>query len=722
MLQQENCPKVWAGIECTVNRVEEVYVDQFSYPNHRFDLHTIDLLVSLGIKAFRFPLLWERVSQDGGELDWAERCLNALRDAGIVPIVGLLHHGSGPRDTHLLDDNFAQKFARYSELVSSRFPWVTHYTPINEPLTTARFSALYGHWYPHAKDTSAFLKALINQCRATVLAMNAIRRHCPEALLVQTEDLGKTSSSELLKYQADFENERRWLGFDLLCGRVDRTHALWKFILDHRIEVKELEWFLANSTPPDIIGVNYYVTSERYLDENIEHFPPQTIGGNGKHHYADVEAARVGKMMGIDDLIMELWKRYQIPIAITEVHLGCTREEQLRWASEIWNGAIEAREKGVDLRAVTCWSLLGSFDWCSLVTRREGVYETGVFDIRGTRVRQTQLAKLWQSFATGESFHHPVLDSPGWWRRENSFFKAFRKNPSQVRSAQGSRPIVVIGANGTLGRAFSRICEMRGLEYLACARAQLDICDAHRVFEVIRSLSPWAVINAAGYVRVDDAERNEERCRRENVVGPQNLATACSELGIPFVTFSSDLVFDGKQRSPYVESSSVSPLNVYGRSKALAEEVVLANCEGALIVRTSAFFGPWDEHNFVVKGLRDLASGLSWYACRDETISPTYLPDLVNATLDLLIDGERGIWHLANSGSLTWAEFAHLCTKLAGYSSDRVVALGRNDLGLVAERPEFSALSSERAQLLGEFESRVHHLLQVDLKHLCALS
>jgi dTDP-4-dehydrorhamnose reductase len=117
--------------------------------------------------------------------------LTYLNDIGIRPIVGLVHHGSGPPHTSLLDPEFATGLAQFAQAVASRYPGLEYYTPVNEPLTTARFSGLYGHWYPHAQDDRSFIRALINQCRGVALSMEAIRRINPAAKLVQTEDLGK---------------------------------------------------------------------------------------------------------------------------------------------------------------------------------------------------------------------------------------------------------------------------------------------------------------------------------------------------------------------------------------------------------------------------------------------------------------------------------------------------------------------------------------------------
>src|SRR6185436_5712000 len=192
----------------------------------------------------------------------------------------------------------------------------------------------------------------------------------------------------------------------------------------------------------------------------------------------------------------------------------------------------------------------------------------------------------------------------------------------------------------TLGQAFARICGKRGLAYHLVPRAQLDISEPASIEAALERYEPWAIINAAGYVRVDDAERDAATCRRENVAGPECLARACAHRDLPLVTFSSDLVFDGRKGLPYVESDAVSPLNVYGESKAEAETCVLAEFPGALVIRTSAFFGPWDRYNFVHLVLNDFANGRKVFAANDLSVSPTYVPDLVKATLDLLIDGE----------------------------------------------------------------------------------
>lgn len=412
----------WGGVECTVNRVGDLFFDQLERSGHAHRPDDVDRFASLGFRTLRFPALWERIAPHALEAtDWAwvDERMARLRALGITPVVGLVHHGSGPRGTSLLDPGFATGLARYARAFAERFPWVEAYTPVNEPLTTARFSALYGHWYPHRRDAAAFVRALLTQCRAVTLAMGAVRAVNPAARLIQTEDLGRVWSTPALAYQADFENERCWLTWDLLTGRVDRTHALWPFLVGAGAGEAELDAFLGSPCPPDVVGVNHYVTSERFLDERLDFYPAHLHGGNGRDRYADVAAVRVLARgpAGIGALLGEAWARYGLPLALTEVHLGAAVEEQIRWLVEAWDEAHRARGAGADVRAVTVWALLGSFDWSSLLTREDNHYEPGCFDVREGTPRPTALAAVVRSLAAGERPDHDALNEPGWWRR-----------------------------------------------------------------------------------------------------------------------------------------------------------------------------------------------------------------------------------------------------------------------------------------------------------------
>jgi dTDP-4-dehydrorhamnose reductase len=416
----------------------------------------------------------------------------------------------------------------------------------------------------------------------------------------------------------------------------------------------------------------------------------------------------------------EVWERYGLPMAVTEAHIDANREDQLRWLHEVWNAAHDVQKKGGDVRAVTVWSLLGSYDWNCLVTECHGYYENGAYDLRSPEPRPTALARLMQELSTGRPASHPVLQGLGWWRRPGRFLcppvatsATVAALPAERHTAQRPvQPILIIGATGTLGSAFARICEERNLAFRVLTRQELDIADPASVEAAIERYKPWAIVNAGGYVRVQDAEQDSAGCMRANAHGPVVLAIACARHQVHLLTFSSDLVFDGSKGSAYVESDPVAPLNVYGQSKAEAERRVLSVNPDVLMVRTSAFFGPWDKHNFVTLALQALSAGRPFTAADDLVVSPTYVPDLVQTCLDLLIDRESGIWHLSNGEAVSWAELARRVCRLAGVDSASLEAQPSTALDYQAAQPRFSALASERGNLMPTLEDALQRYLQ----------
>ncbi len=720
--------ELWGGVECSHNRVGDEYFDQISRSGHLARLSDLDLFAGLGLKKLRYPVLWEHIAPESlasPNWAWADERLNRLRELNIEPIVGFVHHGSGPRYTSMVSDNFAQGLADFAGQVAARYPWINYYTPVNEPLTTARFSGLYGFWYPHGKSDKIFVRALYNQILGTKLAMEAIRKVNPAAKLVQTEDLGKTHSTPLLAYQTRFENKRRWLSFDLLCGKVTPKHAFWKYLIDSGLSKEELLALTQNPVTPDILGINHYVTSERFLDEHLIAYPMHTHGSNRKHRYADVETVRVKgiKRAGIKTLLQEAWTRYNLPIAITEAHICCTREEQMRWFKEIWDGAVAVKKSGAQIEAVTAWALLGSYDWNSLLTQERNIYENGVYDMRSPEPRPTGMVNMLRNLAISGKYDHAVLSVKGWWDREERYtykneIEYINEPEHKSHQQEMLTPVLITGATGTLGNAFARICQARGVAYKLLNRSELDIANPESVENAINIYKPWAIINTAGYVRVDDAEQEAERCYRENTDGPAILAEKCRQHTIQLLTFSSDLVFDGNKETAYTEDDEPLPKNIYGTSKMRAEQQVLDILPSALVVRTSAFFGIWDKHNFVYHALKAYVTGQPFTAANDVYISPTYVPDLVHTALDLLLDRAAGIWHLTNQGAYTWADLAWRVAAIAKLDNVHINAVPVAELNLPAYRPKNTVLTSVKANLMGSVEDALYKCVQEIMLHM----
>lgn len=430
-----SAPELWGGVECTCNRVGDCYIDQLELSGHVLRPSDLEKFAALGIRRLRTGLIWERTHLDP-EWKYADRYLGAMRGAGLRPIAGLVHHGSGPRHTSLVDPCFATDLAAYARTVAQRYPWIDAYTPVNEPHTTARFSALYGIWYPHHQSRRSFLLALLNETKATVLAMCEIRRVNPDAKLIQTEDVGTIRGTEQLSGLVKTLSDRRWLSLDLLCGRVDRLHPLFSYMWHEGFSEAEILWFRDHSCPPDVIGINYYLTSDRFLDHRRELYPERC--GSAEGPICDVESVRVPGpgISGFGALLEEAWTRYRIPLAIAEVHLGGSIDDQIRWLAEAWRGVADARRKGASCIAITLWALLGSFYWNELVSRRNGHYEPGVFDVRSGHPVATEVAEVVAQLGRGEEPSHPALESEAWWRRpDRVLFGAETGDHAQERAA-----------------------------------------------------------------------------------------------------------------------------------------------------------------------------------------------------------------------------------------------------------------------------------------------
>lgn len=650
----------------------------------------LERLASLGIRRVRIGLPWARTEADWRELDRAMQC---LRELGVAPIVCLAPY------TDLLDPHFPATLAAHARAVAERFAGITTFTPVNAVVATARRTMLGGLWPPQPQSDARFVRALLQQVQATVLAMRAVRAVVPAAALLQTDDLGLAQSTLRLRYQAEFMNLRRWLAIDLLCGRVERSHRMWRYLRKHGASEAELMALVEAPCAPQVIGLDLDLDSDRFLDDRLTLHPRDQWSGNGRHRFADVAAVTVqGEPIGgFEARLREAWQRYGRPLAVTRVYAAGPREAQMRWLGAAWQAALTLREHGIDVRAVTASAAFGVREVSA--GGEGGRYEPSLWDLRASAPRRTALAVMAKALATEGGFTHPVLDGPGGWERETRFTCLPH---GRVRSLPvAGRPLLITGAGGMLGNAFARVCEQRGLAHCALDRSALDIADPAAVDAALERWRPWAVINAIGFARIDEAEHDA------NILGPLTLAAACARAGVRLVVFSSDQVFDGTKQAPYVESDAAHPLNAYGEAQLEAEGRVLAADPHALVLRTAALFGPWESHNAAARLVAALREGRRFAAAMDHTVSPTYAPDLAHAALDMLIDGVDGVLHLANCGAVTWDEFLRLVAQAAGLDDSLIDAVPSHLLGLRMPRPVAAALGTERCDVMPTLEEGI---------------
>ena len=686
--------ELWAGAECTLNRVGDDYFDQLERTGHGERLQDLDRLAALGVRRIRFPILWERsAAQRGCEPDfrWSDVRMERLAALGIDPIIGLVHHGSGPPYTGLCDPEFAPGLAAFAEQVARRYPWVNAYTPVNEPLTTARFACLYGLWYPHRKQLPAFVRALMNQVLATRASMAAIRRINPQAVLYQTEELGQIFATPDLEEQCRYERARRWLSLDLLFGRVGPEHPLRQHLEQHGAERELLEEWYSQPCPPDLVGVNYYLTSDRFLDSRLERYPQHSWGGNGRQQYSDVEAVRACKegIIGHAALLEEVFERYGAPCALTEVHLGCHREDQLRWLYEAWRGAHAARSAGADVRAVTLWSAFGAVGWNELVTRASGEYEPGAYDIRAPDPRPTALARLAKQLVRGGPADLLARGS-GWWRQPSRLTHP----PREQSGVSAPRARVLVLGEGAFAQRVAALCGRR----FACGRALTwHALEALLSAGAARAQPTWAIILASDPAQAPPALGSNANRWLQGCAAPLRL-----------LAFSSASVFDGWSPRPYVESDHAGASHVLDQRWVELERQLLEACPRALIVRSGFIMDPELPRDLLGSVLEALRVGCAPQLPQWRVISASYLPQIVDTALDLLVDTEQGIWHLAPRTTCSVLELARRAAQRLGLAFHAQPAPS-----LPAVRGPMRALTSERGwplpDLDGALEAYARH-------------
>lgn len=263
--------------------------------------------------------------------------------------------------------------------------------------------------------------------------------------------------------------------------------------------------------------------------------------------------------------------------------------------------------------------------------------------------------------------------------------------------------ILITGANGQLGREFKKACNKHKLK--AVSKAEMDITNKLDVENVIRKFMPDLIIHSAAYTAVDQCEEAVNKAFEVNSMGTLNVAVMAKEIGAELIYFSSDYVFDGKKKTPYEEDDETNPLNIYGESKLIGEQIVKNIQPKSYIIRTSWLYG-FDAHNFVYKMIKLARNKTKLTVVSDQIGTPTFTKDLVSYTLQLF-QKPYGIYHISNSGSCSWFEFAKKIFVFLGYNSNLITPVTTEEYGARASRPAYSVLKHKRLTEIS-FESPRH--------------
>lgn len=260
--------------------------------------------------------------------------------------------------------------------------------------------------------------------------------------------------------------------------------------------------------------------------------------------------------------------------------------------------------------------------------------------------------------------------------------------------------ILVTGANGQLGWELSQLLTAYpAFEFVFVDRSQLDLSEPDSFEQLLQAITPDCIINTAAYTGVDKSETEKELAYTVNAVAVEKLASLCKERSIPFITYSTDYVFNGTATAPYLTDTKVDPVNYYGSTKAAGESLAIAAYDQTIVIRTSWVFSA-HGNNFVKTMLRLMKERESLNIVADQKGRPTYAKDLALATMGIvesLNDGKAiaGIFHYANTGETTWFDFAAKIKQIAGLSCS-LNPIDSAAFPTPAKRPNYSVLNTDK--------------------------
>jgi dTDP-4-dehydrorhamnose reductase len=271
--------------------------------------------------------------------------------------------------------------------------------------------------------------------------------------------------------------------------------------------------------------------------------------------------------------------------------------------------------------------------------------------------------------------------------------------------------ILVTGANGQLGWELGQLAaNYPAFKFVFIDRSQLDLSYPESFEKIIQNITPDCIINTAAYTAVDKSETEKEFAFTVNATAVQELARISKELAIPFITYSTDYVFDGEATQPYPISTKVDPINYYGSTKAAGEKMAMEVNENTIIIRTSWVFSS-HGNNFVKTMMRLMKERPNLNIVADQKGRPTYAKDLAIITMKMIqaINAGKtikGVYHFANMGETTWYDFADKIKAIAGL--DCVLnPVETKDFPTPAKRPSYSVLDT----------SKIEQDLAIDIRH-----
>ncbi len=374
------------GIEDTFvpqARDGERAIDEYELTEH-YEHYAGDfrLAASVGAEMLRWGVPWYRVAPERGRWDWSwtDRAVTSMAEAGIRPIIDLLHYGT----PLWLEDQFAHPdfpihLAEYAVRFAERYGDVaTDYTPVNEPVIHALFAGEYAYWPPYLSGAHGFTAVAANLARGFVLSQRGIAEVLPGAAFVHVDAAMKfVGIDQAPEHAAEAGRltEQVYLVEDLVTGRVDDRHPLDGALRVNGMSDNDLEWFREKAVKPDVMGVNYYPRhSTELFERGVRH-----AGG-----FADPRPSVDRGTAGLRDALETYAARYGAPVMVTETCVTGTVAERIAWLDASLSLVEQLRDEGTRVVGYTWWPLFDMYEWTwrhSEKPRADHLLAMGLYDL-----------------------------------------------------------------------------------------------------------------------------------------------------------------------------------------------------------------------------------------------------------------------------------------------------------------------------------------------------